>query len=277
MMGWLPSAPTLLQRVHVLQVIATHRRCCSPQIPVSPGSPLAVPARRLRVRLRVAALVLRANSRAFKLMTPMASWSEEFEVSHIWSDLVRLHNDQENDYHIGLHDFSGCVISHQNLEEPDVLRMNLLSLWMLTHAFRAMKAGRGFQLNAVVAGKVCRKSVDLLAFSVTWIPKRNNTMWLCVIPNSTESKQSSMRNYAQQCALCPASSTAAKRIVFPAQSSRNCWPMQKCASTSTPKNSRTVSCRWRRPYATISRAGAYRGKHLGHYFKRMPQLCVEVS
>jgi hypothetical protein len=58
MMGWLPSAPTLLQRVHVLQLIATHRLCCSPQIPVSPGSPLAVPAR----LLRVAALVLSPRS-----------------------------------------------------------------------------------------------------------------------------------------------------------------------------------------------------------------------
>jgi hypothetical protein len=58
MMGWFPSAPTLLQRVHVLPIIATHRRCCSPQIPVSPGSPLAVPAR----QLRVAALVLRPRS-----------------------------------------------------------------------------------------------------------------------------------------------------------------------------------------------------------------------
>jgi hypothetical protein len=58
MMGWLPSAPTLLQRVHVLHVIATRRHCCSPQFPVSPGSPLAVPAR----RLRVAALVLRPRS-----------------------------------------------------------------------------------------------------------------------------------------------------------------------------------------------------------------------
>jgi hypothetical protein len=51
---------------------------------------------------------------------------EEFAVSHMWSDLVRLHNDPENDYHIGLHDF--CVIGRQNLAEHDVLRMNLTSL-----------------------------------------------------------------------------------------------------------------------------------------------------
>jgi hypothetical protein len=60
MMGWLPSAsaPTHLQRGHVLYVIDTHHRCCSPQIPLSPGSPLAVPAR----LLQVAALVLRPRS-----------------------------------------------------------------------------------------------------------------------------------------------------------------------------------------------------------------------
>jgi hypothetical protein len=51
---------------------------------------------------------------------------EEFAVSHMWSDLVRLHNDPENDYHISLHDF--CVICRQNLAEHDVLRMNLTSL-----------------------------------------------------------------------------------------------------------------------------------------------------
>ncbi len=62
---------------------------------------------------------------------------------------------------------------------------------MLTHAFRAIKAGWGFQLNADVTGKLCRESVDLLAFSVTSIPKRrgNNTLCLCIIPSTTESEQ----------------------------------------------------------------------------------------
>ncbi len=63
------------------------------------------------------------------------------------------------------------------------------SVWMLTHAFRAIKAGWVFQLNADVTGKLCRKSVDLLAFSVTSIPKRNNTLCLCIIPSTTESEQ----------------------------------------------------------------------------------------
>jgi hypothetical protein len=56
--GLAPVCPTLLQRIHVLQVIATHCCCCILQISVSPGSPLAVPAR----RLRVTALVLRPRS-----------------------------------------------------------------------------------------------------------------------------------------------------------------------------------------------------------------------
>ncbi len=60
---------------------------------------------------------------------------------------------------------------------------------MLTDAFRAINAGWGFQLNADVTGKLCWKSVDLLAFSVTSIPKRNNTLCVCIIPSLTESKQ----------------------------------------------------------------------------------------
>jgi hypothetical protein len=75
------------------------------------------------------------------------------------------------------------------MAEFDVLRMNFSSLWMLTHAFRAIKAGWGFQLNADVTGKICNKSIDLVAFSVTSIPKRNNTMCLCIIPSTTESEQ----------------------------------------------------------------------------------------
>jgi hypothetical protein len=64
---------------------------------------------------------------------------QEFADLHLWSTLVRRHNDPEDDYHIGLHDF--CVIGHQNEAALDVLRMNMSSLWMLTHAFRAIKAG----------------------------------------------------------------------------------------------------------------------------------------
>jgi hypothetical protein len=90
-------------------------------------------------------------------------------------------------YHIGLHDF--CVIGHQNKAAFNVLRMSISSLWMLTHSFRAIKAGWGFQLNADVTGKLCRKSVNLLAFSVDSIPKRNNTLCLCIIPSTTESEQ----------------------------------------------------------------------------------------
>ena len=44
-------------------------------------------------------------------------------------------------------------------------------------------------MNADVTGKICNKSVDLVAFSVTSMPKRNNTMCLCIIPSTTESEQ----------------------------------------------------------------------------------------
>jgi hypothetical protein len=60
---------------------------------------------------------------------------------------------------------------------------------MLTHALRSIKAGWTFQLNTDVTRKLCRKSVDLLAFSVTSLPRRNKTMCLCIIPSTTESAQ----------------------------------------------------------------------------------------
>jgi hypothetical protein len=112
---------------------------------------------------------------------------QEFVDCHLWSTLVHRHNYPEDVYHIGLHNF--CVISHQNEAAFDILRMNMSSLWMLTHAFHAIKAGWGFQLNADVSSKLCQKSVDLLAFSVTLIPKHNNTLCLCIIPSTTESEQ----------------------------------------------------------------------------------------
>jgi hypothetical protein len=55
-----------------------------------------------------------------------------------------------------------------------------------------MKAGLGFQLNADVTARFVGR---VFAFSVTLIPKRNNTMCLCVIPNSKEIEQAYTRNY----------------------------------------------------------------------------------
>ena len=62
---------------------------------------------------------------------------------------------------------------------------------LISNAFRVLRAVWDFQLNAdvTVTGKVCNKSVDLVAFSVTSMPKRNNTMCLCIIPCTTESEQ----------------------------------------------------------------------------------------
>jgi hypothetical protein len=64
---------------------------------------------------------------------------QDFADCHLWLTLVRRHNDPEDGYHIGLDDF--CVICHQNEAAFDVLRMNMLSLWMLTQAFRAKQVG----------------------------------------------------------------------------------------------------------------------------------------
>jgi hypothetical protein len=112
---------------------------------------------------------------------------QEFADCHLWSMLVRRHNDPEDGYHIGLQDF--CATGHQNEAAFDVLHNNMSSMWMLTRAFRAIEAGLGFQLNADVTGKLCRKSVDLLAFLVTLIPKCNKILCLCIIPSTTESEQ----------------------------------------------------------------------------------------
>jgi hypothetical protein len=57
------------------------------------------------------------------------------------------------------------------------------------HAFRAIKADWGFQLNTDVTGKLCWKSVYLHAFSVTSIGKNNNSLCLCIIPSTKESEQ----------------------------------------------------------------------------------------
>ncbi len=44
---------------------------------------------------------------------------QEFADCHLWSTLVRKHNDPEDDIHIGLYDF--YIISHQNEAAFDVL------------------------------------------------------------------------------------------------------------------------------------------------------------
>jgi hypothetical protein len=49
--------------------------------------------------------------------------------------------------------------------------------------------GCGFQLNADVTGKLCWKSIDLTAFSVTSIPKHNKTLYVCIILSTMESEQ----------------------------------------------------------------------------------------
>ena len=59
---------------------------------------------------------------------------------------------------------------------------------MICNAFRTKIAGWGFQLNGDVTGKFCSKSVDLVEFSVTSIPKQNNILCFGVIPKGSESE-----------------------------------------------------------------------------------------
>jgi hypothetical protein len=99
---------------------------------------------------------------------------QEFADCHLWSTLVRRHNDPEDGYSIGLHYF--CVISHQNGAAFDVLRMNMSSFWMLTHAFRAIKAGWVFSSTPMSpASCVGRASTSSHSRSLRFL----NTIILC--------------------------------------------------------------------------------------------------
>ena len=72
---------------------------------------------------------------------------DQFAGRFLWSDLVDKHNDPLTDYHIDLFEF--CVIGYQtDLAEHDVFLLNLSSLWMLLHVFRAIRAGWVFPSSA---------------------------------------------------------------------------------------------------------------------------------
>ena len=84
--------------------------------------------------------------------------------------------------------FDFVVLGSQVTAEHDLVRITFGSVWMMLNAYRAIIAGWGFQLNGDVTGKYCNKSVDLVEFSVTSIPKQNNILCLGVIPKGTESE-----------------------------------------------------------------------------------------
>jgi hypothetical protein len=109
-----------------------------------------------------------------------------FCEDNLFSTLLRKHNDAEDPYHLRLYDF--VVLGSQVAAEHDVVRITFGSVWMLCNAFRAIIAGWVFQLNGDVTGKFCNKTVDLVEFSVTSIPKQNNILCLGVIPKGSESE-----------------------------------------------------------------------------------------
>jgi hypothetical protein len=59
---------------------------------------------------------------------------------------------------------------------------------MLANALRSIIAGWNFQLCADVTCNFCNRSVDLLEFSVTYLPCQNNVLCLSIIPKATESE-----------------------------------------------------------------------------------------
>ena len=99
-----------------------------------------------------------------------------FADINLFSTLMRKHNDPEDAYHFRLFDF--VVLGSQVTAEHDLVRITFGSVWMMLNAYRAIIAGWGFQLNGDVTGKYCNKSVDLVEFSVTSIPKQNNILCL---------------------------------------------------------------------------------------------------
>jgi hypothetical protein len=97
----------------------------------------------------------------------------------MWSTLVCRHNDPEDDYHNGLHDF---LRNHHNEAAFDVFRVILSAHSRLVYA---IKAGWAFQLNADVTGKLCRKSVDLLVALPTLPTIPSTTFWLSIARRMT--------------------------------------------------------------------------------------------
>ncbi len=81
------------------------------------------------------------------------------------------------------------MIGYELIAERDVVRFNMSSVWMLTNALCPIVAGWNFQLCADVTGNFCKRSVDLLEFSVTSIPCQNNVLCLSIIPKATESEK----------------------------------------------------------------------------------------
>ena len=110
-----------------------------------------------------------------------------FSGDNLFSTLLRKHNDPEDEYHLRLFEF--VVLGSQITAEHDLVRITFGSVWMICNAFRAINAGWGFQLNGDVTGKFCNKSVDLVEFSVTSIPRQNNILCLGVIPKGSESSK----------------------------------------------------------------------------------------
>jgi hypothetical protein len=118
---------------------------------------------------------------------PMFRQFDGVLIRSSWSELVRKHNDPAIDYHVPLYEY--VVIGYELIAAPDVMRINLSSVWMLANALCAILAGWNFQLCADVTGNFCNRCVDLLEFSVSSIPCQNNVLCLSIIPKAIESEK----------------------------------------------------------------------------------------
>ena len=87
----------------------------------------------------------------------------QFAGVNEFSALMGMHNYPADPYRFKLNDF--VLLGSELIAQRDIVRMTVSSLWMLAHVLRTIIAGRGFQQNGDVTGKVCRSSVDVLSSS----------------------------------------------------------------------------------------------------------------
>ncbi len=81
---------------------------------------------------------------------------------------MRKHNDPEDAYNFCLFEF--VVLGNQISPECNIVRITFGSVWMLLNAFRAIVAGRGFQLNGDITEKFVAKLLNLSSSVFTPFP-----------------------------------------------------------------------------------------------------------
>ena len=96
------------------------------------------------------------------------------------------HNDDEDDYHLLLHD--PFIVAH-SIDESSGVFMAISSFSMLMNPLKAMLSGWQVQIQGDVTFKVCREDVALLGFGVNSMGAKYNLCALSLIPQSAEDQR----------------------------------------------------------------------------------------